>query len=199
MEFDIDPLKPLYKLTRGRPGESNAFLIALRLGVGRRIIERAHEITYGEKKDYSCETVLRPKSMIDKDTLAVDASPPMKEIAAARPGAVLKEKARKTTASSFIKGDCVYISSMDRTGIVYEPENSRGEVVVMVMKKKYKINHKRLSLHVAAKDLYPEDYDLDIVFESKENRKRRKLMSKRHVEGLVIETTKEDQIPRDRH
>ncbi len=39
-----------------------------------------------------------------------------------------------------------------------------------------------------AKDLYPENYDLDIVFESKENRKKRKLMSKRHVEGLIIET-----------
>ena len=75
---------------------------------------------------------------------------------------------------------------MNRTGIIYEPENSRGEVVVMVMKKKYKINHKRLS-HVEAKDLYPENYDLDIVFESKENRKKRKLMSKRHVEGLIIE------------
>lgn len=86
----------------------------------------------------------------------------------------------------------MYISSMDRTGIVYEPENSRGEVVVMVMKKKYKINHKRLSLYVAAKDLYPEDYDLDIVFESKENRKKRKLMSKRHVEGVIIETPKEE-------
>jgi hypothetical protein len=45
---------------------------------------------------------------------------------------------------------------------------------------------------VAAKDLYPEDYDLDIVFESKENRKKRKLMSKRHVEGVVIETPKEE-------
>lgn len=199
MEFDIDSLKPLYKLTIGRPGESNAFLIALRLGVRRQIIERAHEITYGEKKDYASEGMLRPKSMVDEDTTTADMSPPVKEAAAARPGAIVKEKARKTTASSFIKGDCVYISSMDRTGIVYEPENSRGEVVVMVMKKKYKINHKRLSLHVAAKDLYPEDYDLDIVFESKENRKKRKLMSKRHVEGLVIETTKEEQIRRDRH
>ncbi len=41
-------------------------------------------------------------------------------------------------------------------------------------------------------DLYPEDYDLDIVFESKENRKNRKLMGKRHVEGLIIETRKDE-------
>lgn len=192
MEFDIDSLKPLYRLTIGRPGDSNAFLIALRLGVRRQIIERAHEITYGERKDYSCEVTLQPKSMICEDMMTKDSQPPLKEAAAARPGAILKEKARKKAVSNFVKGDCVYISSMDRTGIVYEPENSRGEVVVMVMKKKYKINHKRLSLYVAAKDLYPEDYDLDIVFESKENRKKRKLMSKRHVEGVIIETPKEE-------
>lgn len=33
---------------------------------------------------------------------------------------------------------------------------------------------------------------MDIVFESKENRKKRKLMGKRHVEGLAIETRKEE-------
>jgi hypothetical protein len=28
---------------------------------------------------------------------------------------------------------------------------------------------------------------MDIIFETKENRKKRKIMNKRHVEGLVIE------------
>jgi len=60
------------------------------------------------------------------------------------------------------------------------------------MKKKYRINHKRLSLYIEAKDLYPEDYDLDIVLESKENRKKRKLMRKRHVEGNIIEIPPEE-------
>lgn len=192
MEFDIDSLKPLYKLTIGRPGESNAFLIALKLGVNRRIIERAHQITYGKKKDYSCETVSRKQPLVDEGAAALPEQQAVKEAPAVKPCGSPAEKAQKTPVSSFVKGDCVYISSMDRTGIVYEPENSRGEVVVMVMKKKYKVNHKRLSLHVAANDLYPEDYDLDVVFESKENRKKRHLMSKRHVEGLVIET-KEDE------
>ncbi len=98
----------------------------------------------------------------------------------------------QTPIAPFEKGDRVYVSTMQRTGIVCEPVNSRGEVVVMVMKKKYRINHKRLSLHIEAKDLYPEDYDLDIVLESKENRKKRKLMHKRHVEGNIIEIPPED-------
>ena len=52
--------------------------------------------------------------------------------------------------------------------------------------KKYRIN-KRLT-HIDREDLYPEDYDLDIVLESKENRKKRKTMGKHHIEGLVIES-----------
>ncbi|MDD2444165.1 MAG: hypothetical protein PHS52_06670 [Desulfotomaculaceae bacterium] len=187
MEFDINSLKPLYRLTIGRPGESNAFLIALRLGVSRRIIERAHEITYREKKEYSCETPLRSQPSFDEKSEAGQAIP-AKEINAVITSGKQPVKPQKTSANRFNKGDCVFVSSMNRTGIVYEPENSRGEVVIMVMKKKYKINHKRLSLYVEAKDLYPENYDLDIVFESKENRKKRGLLSKRHVKGLIIET-----------
>lgn len=53
MEFDINTLKPLYKLNIGIAGESNAFLIALRLGMSRTLIEKAHEITYKNHKYYS--------------------------------------------------------------------------------------------------------------------------------------------------
>ena len=49
------------------------------------------------------------------------------------------------------------------------------------------IQKKRLSPFIDGKDLYPEDYDLDIVLKSVEHRKKQKLMTKRHVEGLVIE------------
>jgi len=52
MEFDINTLKPLYQLKIGKAGESNGFLIALRLGMRTDLIERAHEITYRETKNY---------------------------------------------------------------------------------------------------------------------------------------------------
>lgn len=38
--------------------------------------------------------------------------------------------------------------------------------------KKILISHKRVKLHVAAAELYPEDYDFSIIFESVENRKK---------------------------
>ncbi|XID95404.1 endonuclease MutS2 [Paenibacillaceae bacterium WGS1546] len=46
---------------------------------------------------------------------------------------------------------------------------------------------------IERKHLYPGDnYDLDIVFDSVENRKKRHLMGKRHIEGMTIERPPED-------
>ena len=81
----------------------------------------------------------------------------------------------------------MFVTSMNRTGIVCEPENARGDVGVLIMKKRFVINRKRLRPYIDGKDLYPEDYDLSIVLDSKENRKKRRIMNKRHVEGLTIE------------
>lgn len=55
------------------------------------------------------------------------------------------------------------------------------------------INHKRLKPYLSKAELYPDDYDFDIIFESKDTRKKRKLMRKRHVEGVTIIHTDEEQ------
>ena len=194
MGFDIHTLKPLYSLSIGRPGESNAFLIALRLGMSARLIERAHEITYKEKKDYSGAIAEDSERLVDRE--AVDqhreqAREADKAAERSRRADAAVKQAQQKQRKHFNTGDCVYISTMSRTGIVCEPENDKGEVVVMVMKKKFRVNAKRLSIYIEGKELYPENYDTDIVLESKENRKKRKLMAKRHIEGLVIEKNRE--------
>lgn len=186
MEFDINTLKPLYRLLVGRAGESNAFNIALRLGMDKRIIERAHKITYKEEKVYEMPVVKVEEitSLVDKE-MKQQHEQQLEKIKEIKKSDKSSQKYKRESA--FNIGDCVYISTMGRTGIVCETENNKGEITVMVMKNKFKINHKRLSLYVEGKELYPEDYEMDIVLETKDNRRKKKIMNKRHVEGMIIE------------
>ncbi|WP_285890165.1 endonuclease MutS2 [Paenibacillus macerans] len=86
----------------------------------------------------------------------------------------------------FEVGDSVIVTSIGKIGIVSAPQDLRGIVEVLVQKQRIKVNHKRLKPYIKKEELYPDDYDFDIVFDSKENRKKRKLMAKHHVEGLEI-------------
>jgi ATPase subunit of ABC transporter with duplicated ATPase domains len=151
----------------------------------RHIIERAHEITYGERISYKGDYDQYVDSIVDKKDLQTQLEDKRKMEERQ------KEKVKRERRESYVKkelklGDSVYISTMQRNGIICEEQNERGDLKVMVLGKKYVINNKRLTLHIDREDLYPENYDLDIIFETKENRKKRKIMSKRHVEGLVV-------------
>ncbi|OAS19002.1 endonuclease MutS2 [Paenibacillus oryzisoli] len=171
MEFDSETLEPLYKLTIGQAGSSYAFYIAQKLGMPLALIERSKQITY-EATQRSSEAPAISTTVTEEIPVKV----------------TLKEKGERAPIPIFAIGDCVWVHALRRTGIICSEPDHRGNITVQIQKEKVLINRKRLSLYIERSKLYPEgDYDMDIVFESADTRKKRKMMSKRHVEGLTIE------------
>ena len=64
------------------------------------------------------------------------------------------------------------------------PADQTGNVLVQVKREKRLVNQKRLKLKVRASELYPEDYDFSIIFESVEERKAKHQMERKYCEGM---------------
>ena len=77
------------------------------------------------------------------------------------------------------------VSPDRKLGIVREEANDKGVLRVQLPGKKIWINHKRVKLLVPAEELYPEDYDFSIIFDTVENRKLRHDMERKYVEGTI--------------
>jgi dsDNA-specific endonuclease/ATPase MutS2 len=174
MTFDRETLMPTYKMVIGEAGESCAFYIADRLGMPERMLKVAVEAAYGKEalKTYSFrsnqDVAKSENRKIKKDKKPVNAP--------------------KLTAQ-FKIGDSVMVYPDKKIGIVCEPENDKGVLRVQIAGRKIWINHKRLKLHVKAEELYPEDFDFSIIFDSVENRKIRHDMDRKYTEEII--TTEE--------
>ena len=171
MEFDRDNLKPIYRLELGKSGESCALYIAKRLGLPDDMIAYAKGKAYGE----ATENVLKDSgftSQIKKTPVShIEKIPANMEL--------------RKHVPIYSRGDSVTVLPDRKIGIVVTPDNEEGMVYVQVQNKKFYINQKRLKLKVAASELYPEDYDFSIIFDTDENRKARHQLSKGHFDGIV--------------
>lgn len=175
MAFDKESLMPLYRLEIGEAGESCALYIAQRLGMPMQMLKRAHEAAYGNLKKECWPASSQSISAFDKAIMAPKIIRQKDTAPAAQP-----------RSSKFNIGDSVMVYPQKEIGIVYARSNEKGEIGVQIKGVKKLISHKRIKLHVAASELYPEDYDFSIVFDSVENRKARRILERRHEEGNVV-------------
>lgn len=185
MTFDRENLKPLYQMVIGEAGESCAFFIAERLGMPASMLRRAAREAYGEgssrEKAYrggrSGQEDGRTEKEDPEETLKKEFVPHIERF---------RGKSAKKGSADFRRGDSVMIYPDKKIGIVCQPVNEKGVLRVQLPGKKIWINHKRVKLHVAAEELYPEDYDFSIIFDIVENRKLRHQMDRKYVEGAEI-------------
>lgn len=175
MTFDEESLKPLYQMVIGEAGKSCAFYIAKRLGMPQSMLESAIQAAYGQNapEEYrllaeaSGERFSYTKERNDTHVRHIKTPKKRKEIA-------------------FHRGDSVMIYPDKKIGIVCTEANEKGVLQVQLPGKKIWINHKRIKLQVAAEELYPEDYDFSIIFDTVENRKLRHQMERKYVDGQML-------------
>ena len=183
MAFDRESLMPLYRLEIGEAGESCALHIAERLGMPIHILKRAREITYSGTQSTSDGADMNKSVKKNYDTNKINT---IMEVTPLE----LQEESKKgesiPRSQRFNIGDSVTVYPQKDIGIVYRLVNNKGEIGVQIKGEKLLINHKRIKLRIPAAELYPEDYDFSIIFDTVENRKARHLMGRKHVAGNTV-------------
>ncbi|MHA4411008.1 MULTISPECIES: mannonate oxidoreductase [Bacillus] len=146
MQFNSETLEPLYKLVIGKSGESNALWIANKMSVKEHVLKRAKE--YMGNKKYALEKVNESKIRKPK---------------------FVQEK--REFHYEYKIGDRVNLLDYDDFGIIYKEKDNFYNVVVYYNGEFVEVNVKRITLEVAAKELYPEGYDLNTLFVDYKERK----------------------------
>lgn len=172
MTFDKETLRPTYQMVIGEAGQSCAFYIADRLGMPTNMLKTAIRAAYGQS---AVETYPFSK----KDT-------PLAKQNGNKLSKVKKHRNNMTLMNKFKRGDSVMIYPDKKIGIVCEPINKKGVLRVQMPNKKIWINHKRVKLHVPASELYPEDYDFSILFDTAANRKIRHDMERKYTDDTIL-------------
>lgn len=136
MQFDVATLTPKYQMLVQTVGESRAFWVAEKMNVPDNVILQAKQhLTDGK--------FIIPEIEWDGNEIVVSE---------------IKNEV------IFSKGDVVFVGSLNKEAIFYEYENMSNHAIIFVDKDRHKVPLRRLQLIRQAKDLYPQNYNLDLLF-----------------------------------
>lgn len=176
MAFDRENLRPMYRMEIGKSGDSCALYIAKRLGMPGDMLRIAAREAYGEIKE----------GLIQELDLHDESSGSIQKVTAPSIKKMSSDSTLKPYVQKFERGDSVTILPEKFIGIVVTPDDEKGNVLVQIKGEKITVGKKRLQLKVAAAELYPEDYDFSIIFDTVENRKARHDMERKYTGDLTI-------------
>ncbi|MBD5643968.1 endonuclease MutS2 [Clostridium botulinum] len=167
MEFEKETLEPLYKLSIGKVGDSNALYISKKMGLYDSIIDRARK--YMDTKSYNYNLI--EDSKIKKN----------------------KELQAEEDFYEYSVGDKVILLENNESAIIYKERDRLNNVAILYNKEFIEVNYKRIKLELKASELYPEGYDLNQLFISYKERKLEKDIkrgSKKALKRIKKETLK---------
>ncbi|KRU26658.1 DNA mismatch repair protein MutS [Clostridium sporogenes] len=167
MEFEKETLEPLYRLSIGKVGDSNALYISKKMGLYDSIIDRARKYMYTKSYNYN----LIEDSKIIKN----------------------KELQAEEEFYEYSVGDKVILLENNESAIVYKERDRLNNVTILYNKEFIEVNYKRIKLELKASELYPEGYDLNQLFISYKERKLEKDIkrgSKKALKRIKKETFK---------
>ncbi|MFV3011090.1 endonuclease MutS2 [Clostridium botulinum] len=148
MEFEKETLEPLYKLSIGKVGDSNALYISKKMGLYDSIIDRARK--YMDTKSYNYNLIEDSKIIKNKELQV------------------------KEDFYEYSVGDKVILLENNESAIVYKERDRLNNVIILYNKEFIEVNYKRIKLELKASELYPEGYDLNQLFISYKERKLEK-------------------------
>lgn len=124
-EFDVETLKPTYRLIVGTPGKSNAFAISLKLGLPQEIIDRARAHINADDKRFEQVIEQLEKSRIEMERERETASRMRREYEAYREGEEKKlrqklERAEKELQDASEKASQIITSARATSDFVLE-------------------------------------------------------------------------------
>ncbi|NFM44804.1 endonuclease MutS2 [Clostridium botulinum] len=167
MEFEKETLEPLYRLSIGKVGDSNALYISKKMGLYDSIIDRARK--YMDTKSYNYNLIEDSKIIKNKELQAEE------------------------DFYEYSVGDKIILLENNESAIVYKERDRLNNVTILYNKEFIDVNYKRIKLELKASELYPEGYDLNQLFISYKERKLEKDIkrgSKKALKRIKEETLK---------
>ena len=171
-EFDVENLKPTYHIILGIPGKSNAFAISQKLGLNKKILDRA--ISLVDSNDIKIEDILKniydtkseiekQKEKIDSDTLEIEKL----KLELQKDNKDVKDKEKEIIENAKIEArDILLKAKDDSTKIIKQMNDILGTDTSSKIKD---LNNLRNDLNTSLRNINSSDNSINLAHDKRNN------------------------------